>query len=747
MSKILEGLNAEQKRAVTTTEGPVLILAGAGSGKTRTLTSRIAYIIDVKDVNPEHILAVTFTNKAAAEMISRASSFVDKEIVQDRPYPFFRKNYPAFGTFHSICAKIMRDECEKLGYKQSFAIYDADDQLKLIKGILKDLNLDEKRNNPRTVLNIISTAKNELKTPDELAEIVDSSISEIAAKVYPIYQDTLKKNNAFDFDDLLMKTVELFQNFPKVLEYYRDLWRYIHVDEYQDTNFAQYTMIKLLAEKYKNICVVGDPDQSIYGWRGADIRNILDFEKDYKNINVIKLEQNYRSTKTILKAAQNIIEKNKSRKEKSLWTDNEEGDKIKIELCEDERDEGNTIISDVNSIVRGDADVSLQDCVVLYRTNAQSRSLEESCLRYAVPYRIVGGVKFYERKEIKDILAYLRLVLNPSDDLSCERIINVPPRGIGKTTITKIKILANDLNTSMMGILKNNDIINSFTPKIRSGIEGFIDLMESLNKRQFTEEISTLITSVFEDSGYKKFLHDDSTENEARIENIEELLSVSQKYDHLEKELGLLYFLEEVSLLTDADRSNDDANKLTLMTMHSAKGLEYKYVFVAGAEENIFPHQRSQVDYEEMEEERRLAYVCITRAEKKLSFYHTRRRMLYGNFSYNDPSRFLYDIPSDITEGAMNKKFKAGQPAGGSMFSTDKVSYNYNSFNDAMPEPDVSQEPPREIPTDLKDGDKIKHDTFGEGRVVSRQGDIIKVVFGSTGVKTLVLSIAPIRKI
>jgi len=749
MREFLLSLNPEQQKAVTTTEGPVLILAGAGSGKTKTLTHRIAYLIEEKKVSPESILAVTFTNKAAEEMLFRASKLVNTIISAERPSPFLLRTVPAFGTFHSICAKILRSECEKIGYKTNFAIYDPDDQLKLVKGILKDLNLDEKRNNPKTILGIISRAKNELKDEVDFLKHVDSPISEVASKVYPAYQKILKANNAFDFDDLLMKTVQLFQTDQKTLDYYSSLWKYVHVDEYQDTNFVQYTLIKMIADKHKNICVVGDPDQSIYGWRGADIRNILDFEKDYGNITTIKLEQNYRSTKTILKAAQNIIVKNLNRKEKTLWTENPKGNKIKVVQAENEKHESDSIIMNLERLLRDNKDKTLNDAVVLYRINAQSRSLEEACLRYAIPYKIIGGVKFYERKEIKDIIAYLRLILNPDDNLSLERIINVPPRNIGETTFKKLKIAAERENESIYYLITKTDFINTFPTRTKESLKQFVVFLNDLKEKKEHMEVSDLIEYIFEKSGLKNYLDDDSSDGEARIENIEELLSVSQKYDYLESELGLLHFMQEISLLTDADRKLENDNKLTLMTMHLAKGLEFDFVFIAGAEENLFPHSRSQLDFEQLEEERRLAYVSMTRAKQELYIFLTKKRMLFGFYQYNEPSRFLYDLPKEIVEGFTFNKFLEDFS-----LNTDNSDYEYsdsenNVFNQPKPQKTPNFEPAFDYSKNenLKEQDKVLHPQYGQGTILERRGDIVKIVFKNGEKKSFALSIARLERI
>jgi len=515
----------------------------------------------------------------------------------------------------------------------------------------------------------------------------------------------------------------------------------VHVDEYQDTNYVQYTLVKLLTQKHQNLCVVGDPDQSIYGWRGADIRNILNFEKDYKDITVIKLEQNYRSTKKILKASQAIISKNTNRKEKTLWTENSDGENIQIIVAENERLEGDQIIHNIHRIMREDSSCDLSDFVILFRVNAQSRTLEESCLRFAVPYIIIGGVKFYERKEIKDILAYLRIIYNPADNLSLQRIINVPARSIGQTTLNKLLNISATRKESLSSIIENQNILENFAPKTRKSLGNFAILCQNLRTAKQKLNVSSLISEILDKSGYKDFLNDGSEENESRLENINELLSVAQKYDYLEPEIALQYFLEEISLLTDADRKLTTEKKLTLMTMHSVKGLEYKYVFIAGAEENLFPHSRSQFDAEQLEEERRLAYVCMTRAKKELYFSYTQKRMMYGNFQINSPSRFLYDIPNEICDGFSKLEMKEDY-----ILNTEDSQITFYSENKPVEPAGPTDTEIKELDTTLlKDGVKISHPSFGKGVIISRKGDIAEIAFESIGIKKIALSIAPLE--
>lgn len=739
MDDILKSLNDSQKEAVIATAGPVLILAGAGSGKTKTLTHRIAYLHRENKVPLHKILAVTFTNKAAQEMLNRAYSILNISVPKQSFYPFFADNRPVLGTFHSICSKILRQECDKIGYKSSFAIYDADDQLKLVKETLKDLNLDEKRNNPRTILSIISRAKNELKNEEDFEKETDSALKEVASKVYFAYQKSLKKSNAFDFDDLLMKVVEIFRKDLKTLKYYQDMWEYIHVDEYQDTNFAQYVLIQLLSSNNQNICVVGDPDQSIYSFRGADIRNILDFEKDYPNAKIIKLEQNYRSTKNILKASNNVISKNKNRKEKSLFTDNEIGKKILISKFRDEREEADKIIQQVYSL-KGEGSL-LSEMVILYRINAFSRNLEEACLRYSIPYRIIGGVKFYDRKEIKDILAYLRIILNPNDDLGLQRIINVPPRGIGKTSLDRLHEISLKENMSLFELFKEANFLSSIQNKAKIEIGNFLDLISYFEKERLNLTLSELIEEILDKTGYRTFLESDTTEGESRLENINELLSVTQKYDYLESELALLSFLEEVSLITDADEKLTDGNKLTLMTMHSAKGLEFTHVFIAGAEEGIFPHERSFYSPEELEEERRICYVSMTRAKKELYISCAQRRMFYGTYQENEPSRFLADIPEDTCSNNF-----VSRP---SILKQTTFKEDYVLSTEDSQITNFEEEEPVEIyeKYHFAEGDRVRHKLFAEGTILKITGDIATVQFEKIGQKKLALSIAPLKKL
>lgn len=638
MDEILQKLNDQQRAAVTTVDGPVLILAGAGSGKTRALTHRIAYLIKEKKVLPARILAVTFTNKAAGEMKDRIKKLLGGA----------ERGLPTIGTFHSVCARILRQEIEVLGFKRQFVIYDDSDTLSAVKRCLLDLEIDPKEFNPRAVRELISSAKNELITPPSYEATASGLIQETTARVYFRYQKFLKDSNALDFDDLLMKAVELFQKFPELLEKYRNQWRYILVDEYQDTNKSQYVFVNLLAQEHKNLCVVGDDWQSIYSWRGADIRNILEFEKDYPEAKVVLLEQNYRSTKNILSAAQEVISANVNRKDKNLWTKNEAGEKVRLYEASDERDEARYIIDRVREYQRqGHVNRAM---AVLYRTNAQSRVLEETLLRSSIPYNIVGALKFYERKEIKDILAYLRLVANGADFISLARIINEPSRGVGEKTLLRIGQLAEryGLAPALKKIVVGEPISSldgaeswRWPPRTRAGLTDLDDLLNRARKYSADHTVGELVDHVAAASGYKKMILDGTEEGEARWENIQELKSVAGKYDATRGVESLEKFLEEVALVQELDRLDESADAITLMTVHSAKGLEYPIVFIAGLEEGLFPHARSYLDPAALEEERRLCYVGMTRAKQRLFLTYAVSRKLYGAVQFNLPSQFL----------------------------------------------------------------------------------------------------------
>ncbi|MEA4845710.1 MAG: DNA helicase PcrA [Clostridiaceae bacterium] len=634
----LENLNKEQREAVLHTEGPLLILAGAGSGKTRVLTYRIAYLIDEKGVYPSNILAITFTNKAAKEMKERVHGLIGNT---DNMW---------ISTFHSACVRMLRKNVESLkGYKKNFVIYDTRDQETLLKECLKELNLNEKNFPFRAVSAEISRAKDSLLGPQEF---YDKNMHDIRkrklADIYTLYQKKLQSNNALDFDDIINKTVELFRLNPDILQYYQDKFRYIMVDEYQDTNYSQYTLVRLLAGQHRNICVVGDDDQGIYSFRGADIGNILNFEKDFPGAKVVKLEQNYRSTETILEAANAVISNNYGRKSKKLWTDKGLGPSIIYHYAVDEREEGNFIMDEVERMMIQE-NRGLGEFAILYRTNAQSRVLEEACMSHGLPYRIVGGFKFYDRKEVKDIIAYLRVIQNPDEDLSLKRIINIPKRGIGNSTLEAISQYARSAGDSLFDALLEIDNIEGIGTKAKKNIKEFVALMSELMGIAETERVSKLVKEVLERTGYLAELEKGGDEeSQARAENIKELLSATLEFEELNESAVLTDFLEQMALMSDIDTVEEGKAALIMMTLHSAKGLEFPFVFISGMEEGVFPSQRSYFEENQMEEERRLMYVGITRAKERLYLTAAFERTLYGNTTYNTISKFIREIPKDL---------------------------------------------------------------------------------------------------
>lgn len=626
---IFRDLNDKQIEAVRATEGPVLILAGAGSGKTRALTHRIAYLIST-EIKPENILAITFTNKAAGEIKERVS-----KLLQTAYSSLPTRVPPYMGTFHSVCLKILRQDIEYLGYGKNFLIYDEDDQLSLIKRIMADLDISIKKFNPKAIIGKISQLKSELVSAPEFANTAKEYSQKITSQIYTSHQLTLKHSNALDFDDLIMLCVELFRKQPKVLEKYQEVFKYILVDEYQDTNHAQYVWVNLLAKKHRNLFVIGDDYQSIYAWRQADIRNILDFEKDYPEAKVIMLEQNYRSTKNILAAANQVILNNHQQKHKKLWTQNEDGQQIFLQELNSEREEAEYIIKTIQNEVKNN--LSLNDFAVLYRTHAQSRALEEAMIKHGFPYRIIGGVKFYQRREIKDILAYLRLAINSKDEVSLARIYNVPSRGIGQISFDKLK--------------KKDPSVGQ---RQRAAFEEFLKFIGDLNQKAKELGPTEIIKHVIKQTGYEKYIADGNPDGQERWENVKELFTATKKFDPPigeSKPEGLEKFLEEVALIQETDKlGNPDGPKkfITMMTLHSAKGLEFPTVFIVGMEDGIFPHQSSFFEPAEMEEERRLCYVGITRAKKQLHLTFCRQRMLYGSAQINSPSRFIFEIPEHL---------------------------------------------------------------------------------------------------
>ncbi len=628
---ILKNLNPEQKKAVTTTEGPLLILAGPGSGKTRVLTHKIAYLIQ-KKIRSENILAVTFTNKAAGEMKERVAELLNKSEK--------RKDMPFIGTFHSFCFGVLKKEITKIGYKPNFIIYDDTDQFSLVKKLIKELNIDKDQFRPGIIHSKISSFKNELIPWQELTKTAENYFEETIARVYEGYQKHLEKVNALDFDDLIMLTVKIFNKYPETLNKYQGKFKYILVDEYQDTNTSQYVLINLLAKKRRNICVVGDDAQSIYKFRGADFRNILNFEKDYPDAKIIVLSQNYRSTQNILDTAHKIISKNIYQKEKKLWTENLKGEPTFITEALNEASEAEFIIQEIKTLQKNKK-LELKDFTILYRTNAQSRALEEGLIRHNIPYKIIGSIKFYQRKEIKDILAYLRLALFPNDLMALQRIVNVPPRGIGKITIERI------IKNGLKKTVQSNNKVKNFTA-----------LMKKIKQAAQNKPLNELIEFILKETSYKdyletnyneKFYLEDVPEYEVRWQNVQELLTVAKNYQE-KPPRGLNNFLEDIALLSETDEVETEKNLVNLMTLHAVKGLEFPVVFITGCEEGIFPHSKSLLNPEELEEERRLCYVGITRAKQRLYLTFTLQRTLYGSTQANPPSRFLNDVPGELVE-------------------------------------------------------------------------------------------------
>ncbi len=627
---ILKNLNSKQIEAVTTKNGPVLIIAGPGSGKTKVLTHRIAYLIR-EGIPAENILAVTFTNKAAEEIKARINKLISLSAKRD-----FK--LPTIGTFHALCSKILRYEIKKIGFRSNFIILDAQDSLVFIKKIMSELDISDQQFNPETIQQNISQAKNELLTPEDFFNQAQDFFPKIVSKIFSAYQERLKQNNALDFDDLIFLTVKIFQENPTILEKYQEKFRYILVDEYQDTNHAQYVLINLLAKKYRNLFVIGDEAQSIYSWRGADFRNILNFENDYPEAKIILLEQNYRSTQNILDAAHHIIIKTKFRKEKKLWTQNPAGHPITIFLAKNEKEEAQYIVEEINNWQRQKKELSHKDFAVLYRTNAQSRALEEAFLQAGLSYKIVGGTKFFDRREIKDLIAYLRLIQNPQDLISLERIINVPPRGFGKNPDCQIFINSDEAKLAQL------------TPQRQRAWKNFSAKLAAWRTIAAKEPLSKLLKIIIDEIGYENFLRDRTEKGEERWENVQELFSVTKKYDLFKPEEALTLFLEEVALMSNNDEVETQKDLVNLMTLHCAKGLEWPIVFIAGCEEGIFPHSRSLLDPWQMEEERRLCYVGITRAKEKLYLICAQKRQLFGSTQSNPPSRFLSEIPPSLTE-------------------------------------------------------------------------------------------------
>ena len=713
---ILATLNPAQRKAVEAIEGPVLILAGPGSGKTRVITHRVAYLIKGCGINPHHIMAVTFTNKAAREMQERLEQLLGREV-----------DALTLGTFHAICSRILHREGEAIGTNPRFVIYDEEDQLNLIKQSLQEINLDPKQYAPRALHSAISAAKSRLISSQDYAHQIHSYFEEVVSRVYHLYQQWLTQSEALDFDDLLMKTVQLFKEHPEILSRYQSRYVHILVDEFQDTNIAQYMLVKQLGGKYHNICVVGDPDQSIYSWRFADLRNILSFEKDYREAKIVVLEQNYRSTKTILQVASDVISANVQRKPKNLWTENEVGSPVVILESYSAEEEAQSVVNEVEKLVSQDQ-ISLKDCAVMYRVNAQSRVLEETFMRYGVPYKLVGGIRFYQRREVKDIIAYLRVIHNPHDNVSLARVINVPGRGIGQGTLSKLQVWARSHDASLYNALKQMVGGGTFSSRITQALTKFVALIDELMAKSHELNPSELIDETLKHTGYREYILEKEN-GEEKWENMMELRSVAKEYNGLNPEEALAIFLEKVSLVSDVDGLDERAATVTLITLHQAKGLEFPVVFIVGMEEGLLPHRKSSGDPEEIEEERRLCYVGITRAEKRLYLLRSYRRSLFGG-SINLPSRFLQDIsPHLVSTKGLWEEGSLKLPVA------------------AYPE---SAAHPLNL-LDLKVGDWVHHSKFGDGVVMDclpDKGDqVVTVSFEEAGVKKLLLNLAKLEKI
>ncbi|MCE5198349.1 MAG: DNA helicase PcrA [Armatimonadota bacterium] len=717
-SNILDTLNEQQRAAVEHTDGPVLVFAGAGSGKTRVLTIRIANLIQTHGVKPWNILAVTFTNKAANEMKERIEQLLGKGA--ERMWA---------GTFHGICARILREKGEEIGLDRNFTIFDDGDQLAVIKEAMETLNLDPKRYAPREILSLISRAKEQLVMPDEFGMRFVGHKESVAGRVYGVYQKKLAANRALDFDDLIMYAVLLLKNRPAVLEHYQNRFKYILVDEYQDINYSQYQLVRSLAEKHHNIFCVGDDDQSIYRWRGADVGIILQFESDYPESTVYKLEQNYRSTKKILEAAHHVVKRNRGRANKKLWTENDEGCDIEIIESANDVDEASNIARAIFEYTEiGNRNYS--DIAILYRMNAQSRVFEEAMINRRIPYKIVGSLRFYERKEIKDILAYLRLAMNPHESVSLKRVINVPTRGIGQTSMSRLEMFAINNDITLFQAMRRVEEATDVPKKARAAIAKFAEMINHLHEMSSTVSVRRLTEEALLLSGYVDALRvDRSMENQARIENVEEFLSVTEQFELGNEDSSLPAFLEQVALISDIDTYDDSGNAVTLMTLHAAKGLEFPIVFMTGMEEGIFPHRRSADDREELEEERRLCYVGMTRAREELKFSFAHQRMVMGQIQRSEMSRFLGEIPEELFAETLPRRRR-----------TAEASWR-TEFKPIRPTGTASYRP----------GQKIEHETFGRGIVLNSTGsgedETVTIAFDGQGIKKLKASLANLQKV
>lgn len=738
VTNLLANMNEKQAQAVTCTQGPLLIMAGAGSGKTRVLTHRVAYLIEEQGVNPWNILAITFTNKAAKEMRERIDNLIG-EGSQDI----------WVSTFHALCVRILRRDCEKIGYERAFGIASTSEQRTLMKNILTELNVDIKKFDPRAILSAISNAKNDLLDPKQYAQIAKDQFEELVAKAYVMYQERLQANQVMDFDDLIMQTIELFKQSPETLAFYQRKFKYIHVDEYQDTNEAQYVLVNMLAKENRNLCVVGDADQSIYGWRGANMENIMNFEKDYADATVVKLEQNYRSTKTILQAANDVIENNINRKDKTLWTQNQTGEKIVYYRAQNANDEAYYVVKQIQQQIQ-EKQRNFGDFAILYRTNAQSRMIEETFVKANIPYKLVGAHKFYERKEIMDVLAYLKLAANPKDSMSFSRVVNEPKRGIGKTSLNKLQDFANMHGLSLIEAAENV-VMTDITKKAATQLEEFARLIRKLNSFEKTATITEMTKKILDITGYKAALEESKTlEDQSRLENLQEFLSVTQQFDQEwqpedEQSNPFVDFLADLALVSDQDSVEEEPDEVTLMTLHAAKGLEFPVVFLMGMEEGLFPLSRAAFDENELEEERRLAYVGITRAEEELFLTNAFSRMLYGKSQSNAVSRFIGEITPELLEFENNTAAQIP-------FS-NKTKQTQTVKKTIYRKPAGTIEKNQGTGADKKEwnvGDKVNHKAWGIGTVVKVSGSgenmELDIAFEGQGIKRLLAAFAPITK-
>ncbi|WP_283573849.1 DNA helicase PcrA [Limosilactobacillus ingluviei] len=749
MQSALDGMNEQQRQAVLTTEGPLLVMAGAGSGKTRVLTHRIAYLIEEQGVLPWKILAITFTNKAAREMQERLTKLLGPSASDIW-----------VSTFHALCVRILRRNIDKLGYNTAFTITDPGEQRTLMKRIFKEMNLDPKKFEPRNFLSAISNAKNALETPAAYQAKYQDPYRKLVGEAYGRYQKELEANQTLDFDDLIMKTIELFKTEPATLAYYQDKFNYIHVDEYQDTNDAQYQLVHQLAAKYENLCVVGDADQSIYGWRGANMNNILNFEKDYPTAQTIMLEQNYRSTQTILDAANQVIANNVNRKDKKLWTQNGQGDKISYYRAQSEHDEAYYVVKQIEK-QRQAHGYAYGDFAILYRTNAQSRLIEETFMKSSIPYTMVGGHKFYDRMEIRDLLGYLTLVANPDDSLSFERVVNVPKRGIGATSLNKLRQFAADMGWSLMKAAENVELANQISPSVKKKLTGFAEEMQQLQTQAANLTLTELTDAILTQTGYRASLQavaNKDLQAQTRLENLEEFKSVTQEFDQKHgdevttTQEQLTQFLTDLALVSPQDELEDQTNTVTLMTLHAAKGLEFPVVFLIGMEEGIFPLARAKENPEEAEEERRLAYVGITRAKQKLYLTNANSRVLYGRIQRNPASEFVTEISDDLLQqdspavrsNAPFTRLKQGHSTRLATTTTYAAKQTHSTKQ-------VANQGTGAEKGNWQAGDKVMHKKWGQGTVVAVNGtgtDMeLDIAFSNEGVRRLLASFAPIKKV